>query len=64
MSKEEDILLTANEVAAYLRVTPKTIRVWIKEGKIPASRMTPRSIRIRKSDLAKFLEQSQVQVQK
>lgn len=64
MENQGDKLLSVNIVAEACGVTPKTIRVWIREGRIPASRMGPHSIRVRESDLKAFLERAQVQTQK
>ena len=38
-------LLTADEVAERLRVSPRTIRAWTLEGLIPAIRITGKVIR-------------------
>ena len=32
--------LTANEAAAYLKVQPRTILKWAKEGSVPAHRLS------------------------
>jgi excisionase family DNA binding protein len=51
MQMHEVTWLTANEAAAYLRVKPRTILKWAKEGRIPAhalsgtSRVTWRFLR-------------------
>lgn len=43
-------LLTAKETAEIFRVTPLTIKRWIKRGKLPAIRINSRGdIRIKKS---------------
>jgi len=43
-------LLTAKEVAKIFRVTPLTIKRWIKKGKLPALRINNRGdIRIKKT---------------
>ena len=43
-------LLTAKEVAKIFRVTPLTIKRWIKKGKLAALRINSRGdIRIKKS---------------
>lgn len=43
-------LLTAKETAEIFRVTPLTIKRWIKRGKLPAIRINTRGdIRIKKT---------------
>jgi excisionase family DNA binding protein len=32
--------LTANEAAAYLRVQPRTLLLWARQGKVPAHRLS------------------------
>ena len=34
-----DVLLTVDEVAAFLRVKPATVYEWARNGKIPASKV-------------------------
>lgn len=42
-------LLTVREVALLYRVTPRSVRNWIKDGRLPAVRMSQRSVRIPRS---------------
>ena len=49
-----DELLTVADVAHYLGVTPHTIYRWISQGRLPATRYSPKVIRVRKADLAAF----------
>jgi len=37
--------LTAVELARRLRVQPETIRAWVRQGRIPAVRLSPRALR-------------------
>lgn len=39
MSGHEHALLTLREVAAYLRVSEKTVRRWVAQGRIPCVRL-------------------------
>jgi excisionase family DNA binding protein len=32
--------LTANEAAAYLKVRPRTLLLWARQGKVPAHRLS------------------------
>lgn len=53
----EEKLYSPEEAAAYLGVHVKTVRGWIKSGRLRASRLAgQRALRIRASDLAAVLE--------
>jgi excisionase family DNA binding protein len=50
-------LLSPEEAAAYLGVHVKTVRNWIRAGRLPASRLAgQRALRIRAADLNRVLE--------
>ena len=49
-------LITVNEAAARLGLSPLTIRRLIREGKLPHVRPTPRAVRVREADLEAFLQ--------
>jgi len=54
----DDDLLTVGEVAAMCRVSPLTVRGWIRGGKLPACRLgsAPNApLRIARADLARFV---------
>lgn len=51
-------LLTIPEAAAALKVSPVTISRWLKQGRLPAYRMGPRAVRIRREDLTDVLKPS------
>lgn len=53
-----EILYTIEEVATYLKVDPKTVRNWIDEGKIVSIKIG-RLVRIRESELNKFVERKE-----
>lgn len=38
-------LLTAEELADRLRVTPETVRAWARRGRIPSVRFSPKVVR-------------------
>ena len=48
-------LFTVEEVAGFLRVTPRAVQKWIKGGELTAVRYG-RLLRIREADLANFGE--------
>jgi excisionase family DNA binding protein len=59
-----DELLTAEQVADFLKVTPDTVRGWIRSGALRASRpgngkQPGRKYRIRRADLDVFVEESE-----
>ena len=47
-------MVSPKEAAARLSVSTRTIRRYIKAGKLPASRITAKTIRIRVADLDKL----------
>ncbi len=55
-----DTLLTLDDVAERLKVSPRTVSTWIKSGALPAMRFGRRMIRIEPSALQRFLEASRV----
>lgn len=50
-----DKIFTPEEAARLLAVSPKTIRKWIRQGKLKESR-AGRLLRIRERDLEAFLD--------
>ncbi|MCC6191342.1 MAG: helix-turn-helix domain-containing protein [Anaerolineales bacterium] len=44
-------VLTIRETAAVLKVCTATVQRWIRDGKLPAARITHQTIRIRRADL-------------
>ena len=48
-------LYTVEEVAGFLRVSPRAVQVWIRDGRLTAVRYG-RLLRIRQADLATFGE--------
>jgi len=47
-------IYTCQEVAGFLRVTPKTVRAWIKEGKVKAKQIG-RAYQIPESELRRCM---------
>lgn len=56
-------MLTVFEVAEQLKVSAKTIRVWIESGKLEGYRFG-KDYRIHKQDLERFINQSKVEPEK
>jgi excisionase family DNA binding protein len=55
MSALEDDYLTVAEAATILRVAPSTIRRWIRSGEVPAQRLGPRRVALRRSDIDRLI---------
>ncbi|MBI3945528.1 MAG: helix-turn-helix domain-containing protein [Armatimonadetes bacterium] len=51
-------LLRPREVAQRLGLAQDTVYEWIAQGRLCAFRLGPKSLRIRETDLVKFLENS------
>src|ERR1022692_2765481 len=52
----QDSFLTVAEVAELLKINPQTIRNWIDSGQLPGVRVGARRVRVRQSDLDRFIE--------
>ncbi|MCA9261099.1 MAG: helix-turn-helix domain-containing protein [Planctomycetales bacterium] len=55
MATKEDELLTVFEVADLLKVTPRTVRKYMANALLPVVHVSPAAVRIRRSDLDRFL---------
>ena len=55
---QPDEYLTIREAAAAAKVTDRTIRSWIRDGKLDAHRAGSRAIRIIRADLKRVLTRS------
>lgn len=55
-----DELVTANELATRLRVRPATIRLWTREGIVPAIRITGKIIRYDPAEVIETLRRQSV----
>jgi excisionase family DNA binding protein len=53
-----DEFLTVAEIADQLKLNPQTIRNWIDRGELPAVRLGSRRVRVRSSDLERFVAAS------
>lgn len=53
--------LKVRDVAAQLDITPMSVYRLIEAGKLPATRATPRSVRVRAADLEAYLAQASLQ---
>ncbi|HZS76904.1 MAG TPA: helix-turn-helix domain-containing protein [Ktedonobacteraceae bacterium] len=53
---QDDIYLTVEEIARQLKVSPDTVRRWIREGRLPAIDLIGQ-YRIKREDYERFLEQ-------
>ena len=53
----EHDLLTAQEVADYMRVDIRTVREWVSSGSLPRVMVGKRDYRILRNDLEKFIRE-------
>jgi excisionase family DNA binding protein len=58
---DQDVLLTREETAAYLRCSLPTLEVWARNGEGPRVVRVGRSVRYRLSDLRAFVERDALQ---
>lgn len=54
-SQEDLDFLTVKEVARQLRVSPKTVRAWLVQGRLRGLKLTPKVWRIRREDFHAFV---------
>jgi len=52
MQTVDEQYLTVAEAATLLRVAPSTVRRWIRQGDIPAYRLGPRRVGLKREDLS------------
>ena len=57
----EDRWLTLAEIAEELRVNPATVRLWVSQGKLGATRVGQRKLVVRRSEVTRMLEASKRQ---
>jgi excisionase family DNA binding protein len=62
MLSAQDQFLTVADVAALLKLNQQTIRNMIDRGDLPAIKVGARRVRIRRTDLERFLEQGQTRL--
>jgi len=53
----EDDLMTIEQVAERLQLHPDTVRRYIREKKLAAIRLSSTNMRVRKSELDRFLKE-------
>jgi excisionase family DNA binding protein len=56
---DETRLLTAAELAERLKVKPDTVRLWARQGKIPARKLSHKILRFNLADVVATLETRQ-----
>ena len=49
-------LYTVQDIATMLQFSPQTVRKWIHSGRLKASRVSGRALRVQKTDLDHFLD--------
>ncbi|MCZ7648126.1 MAG: helix-turn-helix domain-containing protein [Planctomycetota bacterium] len=56
MDRQPNDMLTKGEVAAYLRVTPRTVNSWMSQGTIRFHRTRLGEVRFRFRDVQEFMD--------
>jgi len=57
--QDENEMLTADEVSNIMKVHIRTVRKWVKDGKIAIVEIGSREYRIRRSELNRFILESE-----
>jgi excisionase family DNA binding protein len=60
-SQEELDFMTVEEAARLLRVSPKTVRAWLGQGRMHGFKLTPKVWRIRREDFQAFVSAAERQ---
>lgn len=58
MDSADAQFLSPKEIAARLSVKVVTVYAWIREGRLPAVRLGPRCVRVRATDLDRFINEA------
>jgi excisionase family DNA binding protein len=53
---EKEKMLTPDKVAERINLSSKTVRLWLRQGKLAGRKLGPRLWRVRERDLQTFLE--------
>src|SRR5450755_3243138 len=53
---DPETFLTVAEIAELLKLNPQTVRNWIDRGELSAVRVGSRRVRVKQSDLDRFIE--------
>ena len=56
---QDDELLTVDEVAAILKIHPRTVRALVQNGELKRVKIGKREYRIRRSELDRFLKEGE-----
>ena len=54
--------LNVNDVAKRLKVTPKTVRLWVQLGKLKGTKLAGTTIRVLEEDLEVFIKEAKAHV--
>lgn len=60
MPRNANSLIDTAELAKHLGIQPSTVRAWVRAGRIPAVRITPKVIRFDIGDVIKSLKMRKV----
>jgi len=63
VADEEKRPWTAQDVAAYLGVTPKTVRNWVTRRQVPHIKLVSGAVRFMKVDIDKWMASQKVKVE-
>lgn len=55
-------LLTEEDVATLLSVKPRTVRLWRSKAGLPHLKLTAKVVRVRRSDLDRWLDQHRLAI--
>ena len=58
--KPDDALMTYQEAAQYLAVPVGTLYAWVSQDRVPHVRMAARTVRFRREELTRWLEDRSV----
>jgi len=59
--ESKPVMMTVKEIAKEIGVAPMTVYRLVHRGELPAIRISQRSLRVRREELVKYLENQQVE---
>ena len=60
MNRTNDQLLTYEEAATMLRISPVTLRKWVSNGRLPYKKLGRKAVRFNQSELKEWIDKQSI----